>query len=91
MHFRWLPLKNVRLLDLSLKFRKNSIFIASSDSFNVKNDNIYTPFFTVLVANFEFAGFAPKQKIHGLDRFHGNGPYCKILTEKEPIRAEGFA
>ena len=24
-------------------------------------------------------------------RFHGNGPYCKILTEKEPIRAQGFA
>ena len=23
MHFRWLALKNVRLLDLSLKFRKN--------------------------------------------------------------------
>ena len=31
-------------------------------------------------------------KIHfWLDRFHGNGPYCKILTEKEPIRAQGFA
>ena len=30
-------------------------------------------------------------KIHGLDRFHGNGPYCNFLTEKEPIRAQGFA
>ena len=26
-----------------------------------------------------------------MDHFHGNGPYCKILTEKEPIRAQGFA
>ena len=46
---------------------------------------------SVLVTNFEFAGFAPKQKPHGLDRIHGNGPYCKILTEEEPIRAQGFA
>ena len=23
--------------------------------------------------------------------FHGNGPYCKILNEKESIRAQGFA
>ena len=30
-------------------------------------------------------------KIYGFDRFHGNGPYCKIPTEKEPIRALGFA
>ena len=28
--------------------------------------------------------------MHGLDRFHGNGPYCKILTEKEPMRAQGL-
>ena len=52
---------------------------------------IFAVFFAVLVANYEFAGFAPKTKIHGLDRFHGNGPYCKIPTEKEPIRALGFA
>ena len=25
-----------------------------------------------------------------MDRFHGNGPYCKILTEKEPMRAQGL-
>ena len=63
MHFRWLALKNVRLLHLSLKFRKIfNLFIYSSDSFNVKNDIIHTFFFAVLVANFEFAGFAPKQK-----------------------------
>ena len=52
MHFRWLALKN---------FGKISIFLASSDSFNVKNDIIHF-FFAVLVANFGFAGFAPKQK-----------------------------
>ena len=62
-------------------FGKISIFLASSGSFNVKNDNIHTFFFAVLVANFEFAVFAPKQKY----------TYCKILTEKEPIRAQGFA
>ena len=61
MHFRWLALKNVRLLHLSLKFRKFSIFLASAGSFNVKDDNFHT-FFAVLVANFEFADFAPKQK-----------------------------
>ena len=45
-------------------------------------------FFEVLVANVEFASFAPKKR---MNRFHGNGPYCKFLTEKEPIRARGFA
>ena len=39
-----------------------SIFLASSDSFTVNNDNIHSFFFAVLVANYEFAGFAPKQK-----------------------------
>ena len=28
----------------------------------MKNDNIHSFFFAVLVANYEFAGFAPKQK-----------------------------
>ena len=41
-----------------------SIFLASSGSFIVKNDNIQY-FFAVLVANFEFAGFAPKEKYTG--------------------------
>ncbi len=36
-----------------------------------------------LVANYEFAGF--RKKIHDLARFHGNGPYGKIPTKKEPI------
>ena len=39
------------------------IFLASSGSFTVKNDNIHN--FFRLVANFEFAGFAPKQKYTG--------------------------
>ena len=49
-------------------------------------------FFAVLVANYEFAGFAPKQKY----------TVCTVFTEmvltaksrppeKEPIRALGFA
>ena len=28
--------------------------------------------------------------MHGLDRFHGNGPYGKIPTKEEPIRMLGF-
>ena len=56
----------------------------------MKNDNIQTFFslFWFQILNFLLRF---KTKIHGLDRFHGNGPYCKILTEKEPIRARGFA
>ena len=41
-------------------FGKNSIFLASSGSFNVKIDNIHIFFPAVLVANFEFACLAPK-------------------------------
>ena len=40
---------------------KISIFLDFYGSFAVKNDNIHI-FFALLVANFEFAGFAPKQK-----------------------------
>ena len=54
-----LHLKNVRLLHPSLKFREKKAFVGT---FNVKNDNFHTFFFAVLVANVEFAGFAPKQK-----------------------------
>ena len=43
-------------------FGKISIFLASSDSFHVRNDIIHTFFFAVLVANFDFAGLTPKQK-----------------------------
>ena len=32
-----------------------------------------------------------KTKIHGLDRFHENGPNCEMPSEKEPIKAHGFA
>ena len=46
-------------------FGNISIFSASSASFTVKNDNIHNCFFAVLVANFKFAGFTPKQKYTG--------------------------
>ena len=71
-------------------FRKISNFLASSDSFNVKNDIIQT-FFRCFGCKFWICRLRSKTKIHQLDRFHGNGPYCKILTKKEPIRAQGFA
>ena len=44
---------------------------------------IFTFFLLFLVANFDFAGFAPKKR--------GNGPYCEIPTEKQTIKAHGFA
>ena len=50
---------------LSFQSFSLSIFLASSGSFTVKNDNIHSFFFTVLVANFEFAGFSPKEKYTG--------------------------
>ena len=31
------------------------------------------------------------KKYTAYDRFHGNGPYGKIPTKKEPIRTLGFA
>ena len=71
-------------------FGKISIFLASSDSFNVKNDIIHT-FFCCFGCKFWICRPCSKTKIHGLDSFHGNGPYCKIGAEKEPIRAQGFA
>ena len=48
-----------------LNVRKISILLASSGSFTVKNDSIHSLFFPVLVANVEFAGFAPKGKYTG--------------------------
>ena len=45
--------------------------------------------FAVLAANFEFAACC-KQKYTAHDCFHGNGPYGKIPTKKEPIRTLGF-
>jgi len=30
------------------------------------------------------------KKYTAYDRFHGNGPYGKIATKKEPIRTLGF-
>ena len=37
-----------------------------------------------------FPAFENK-KYTAYDRFHGNGPYGKIPTKKEPIRTLGFA
>ena len=51
----------------------------------------YSHFFRCFGCKFWICRLRSKAKIHGLHRFHGNGPYCKILTEKEPIRAQGFA
>ena len=42
----------------------------------------------MLVLN--FPAFENK-KYTAYDRFHGNGPYGKIPTKKEPIRTLGFA
>ena len=70
-------------------FGKNSIFLASAGSFNVKNDN-FQFFFRCLRCKCWICRLCSKTKIHGLDRFHGNGPYCKSLTEKEPMRAQGL-
>jgi len=55
---------------------------------------IFTPFvfslFWLQILN--FAGFAPKQKYTDWTVcMETVGPYCKILSEKETIRAQGFA
>ena len=63
MHFQWLVLKKC---SSSSSIFKILMFLASASSFNVKNDNFHTFFFVVLVANFEFGGFAPKQKFTDL-------------------------
>ena len=42
----------------------------------------------MLVLN--FSAFENK-KYTAYDRFHGNGPYGKIPTKREPIRTLGFA
>ena len=51
---------------------------------------IFTVFFRCLSCKCWICRLCSKPKIRGLDRFHGNGPYCKILTEKEPMRAQGL-
>ena len=58
----------------------------------MKNDNIH-PFFAVLLLFFRQILNLPAllQNKNTRIGFHENGPYCKILTEKEPIRAQGFA
>ena len=54
--------KNVRLLHLSLKFRKNFNLSSFFWYFQCEEWHYSLFLFAVLVANFEFAGFAPKQK-----------------------------
>ena len=63
---------------------KISILLAFSSSFTVNNDNIHIFFllFWLQILNLRLCS---KTKIPGLDHFHRNGPYCKILTKKEPI------
>ena len=53
------------MLSSSPIFEISEKFQSSSGSLAVKNDNTHSFFFAVLVANFEFAGFAPKQKYTG--------------------------
>ena len=56
-----------------------SIFLAFSDSFAVKNDKSHL-FFAVLVLNFYFTGFAPKQKYTDW-MFPWKRSDCKIPTK----------
>ena len=54
----------------------------------MKNDNIHIFFrcFWLQILN-----LPTLLQNNDLDRFHGNGPYGKTPTEKEPIKAHGFA
>ena len=52
---------------------------------------LFTPFVVVLVANFEFAGFTPKQKYTDWTVSMETVRTAKSETEKEPISAQGFA
>ena len=71
-------------------FGKISIFLASSGSFNVKKDNIHSIFFRCFGCKFWICRLRSKTKIHRLDRFHGKGPYYKILTEKKNNQSAGI-
>ena len=64
LHEKFPDLQDNSLASIFEMSENFSIFLASSGSFIVKNDNIQY-FFAVLVANFEFAGFAPKEKYTG--------------------------
>ena len=46
--------------------------------------------FVVLAVNFQICRCGRKQKYAAYDRFHGNGPYGKIPTKKEPTRTRGY-
>ena len=55
----------------------------------MKNDNIHIFFFGCFWL--QILILPALLQNNGLDCFHGNGPYCEIPTEKEPIKAHGFA
>ena len=66
MPFQWLALKNARLLHPFWNYGNISIVLASSGSFNVKNDNIHT-FFCCFGCKFWICWLRSKTKLHGLE------------------------
>ena len=67
--------ENVRPHHQSIKILniKFSIFSASFNGFTEKEKITIFIFIRCLVVNFKYVGFAPRKKVYGLDRFHGNG------------------
>ena len=81
----------IRLPRSYCKLCKISIFQVGS----LRRMRVFTDFlFVVLVAKFELICRLSKTKKYRAytmyDCFHGNGPYGKIPTKKEPIRTLGF-
>ena len=71
----------------------SSIFeiLVKFQSFLLWRRTIFTFFFRCFGCKVLICQLCSKTEIHGFDCFHGNGLYYKIPTEKEPIRAHGFA
>ena len=67
-----------------------SIFLTSAGGLNVKNDNFHTFFSLFWLQILDLPALLQKKYIYGLDRFHGNGPYCKILTKKRTNQSTGI-
>ena len=89
IHFRWLaPSSSIHLWN----FGKISIFLASSGSFNLKNDKFHSFFslFWLQILNWP-ALLRNKNTQIGWFPWKQSVPYCEILTKKEPIRAQGFS
>ena len=55
----------------------------------MKNDNFHTFFSLSWLQMFNLPALL-QTKIHRLDRFHANGPCCKILTEKKTNQSTGI-